>query len=265
VELLVVVAILGALLSLVFPAVQRAYVMAMRTACNANVRRITEACLMYARKQRYHIDTGADAFPSVAVGDTGWSHVLEAGSNDPPPVGNAACLWLLVRYNLAARELFLCPEAATRLGWRVPGDEDISFTYDTDNNISTLSYSYMSMLIGDQAQDPDEDAPPVNMREVSYLGPILPASMVIIADKNPRVTFNDDDDQLTDNPPDFPSPNSYNHDQEGQNVGKIDGSAVWVDESESDLTDSDDIYAARELVDDQNGWRTDPDDTFCIP
>ena len=238
VELLVVIAIIATLIGLIFPAVRQAYIQAMRGACKSNVRRMVESCQLYARRTPLHIGTGIDMLPAVDVTDANWANIED---------GNAACLWLLVKHRLASRDLFLCPEAGSRYGNEAASETDTSFTFDAGTGASTLSYSYISMV------DPV-------LREGTYMGPNIRTSLVLLADKNPRVVFNTANfANIVNNYSD----NTDNHIGEGGNIGRMDGSADWLTETGGQDADGDDIYASIDDADEPK--RTNIDDSLCIP
>ena len=262
-ELLVVIAIIATLIALIFPAVRQGYIQAMRGACKANVRRMVEACQTYAVKDRLHLGPGShvDMLPMVDVTAGNWPNITD---------GNPACLWLLIKHRLAARNLFLCPEAATRFGNTAPGDDDTAFRVDATTGGATLSYSYMSMAPRENDDD-DDDIPDtatlsellsLSIRQSSFLGQHIRTSLVLIADKNPRIVF---DQPALDPIIETYSPNSNNHLAEGQNIGRMDGSADWVTETGGQDTDGDDIYAPLEVADEAFGSRTGIEDSFCAP
>lgn len=196
VELLVVISIILLLLTLVLPSVDRARILGMRTLCRNNVREIARQCMGYANEPRRH--RGAEyqkALPTTEPSNA---------------AGNAASLWLLVKCEMAGRDLFICPEAKTRRGHKTAAATHTQF----DQGGTTLSYSYLSQ---------------VNM-PTSLLDAKLRTSLVIVADRNPG-----------------DGGNSLNHQREGQNIGRLDGSAEWLSKPTVDAADgsgTDNIYSA---------------------
>ncbi|KKN81294.1 hypothetical protein LCGC14_0321310 [marine sediment metagenome] len=226
-------------MSILIPAVNQARLVAMRQTCRGHLHTIIQACHYYAQNKQVHRSGSAlGALPSAAVTSTNWADI---------ETGNPASLWLLIQHGFAARELFLCPEAEARARADSLDDDATSFTYS--NNISTLSYSYISM-VGEFGQ------------KTSYFEEIT-TSLVIVADDNPRFDF--DGAMLSPFPTDDAiSPNSLNHNEQGQNAARLDGSATWLDEANA-AGEGDDIYAADRAADDSKKERSDIDDAFCVP
>jgi len=135
--------------------------------------------------------------------------------------GNAASLWLLVENEMAGRDLFICPEAKIRRGHKTAAATDTQF----DQTGTTLSYSYLSQV----------DMP------TSLLDEQLETSVVIVADRNPG-----------------DGGNSRNHRREGQNIGRLDGSAKW---SGGHTISGDDIYASSGTAPARGGLN----DAYLIP
>jgi len=178
VELLVVISIILLLVMLILPSVDRARMLGMRAVCRNNVREIAKACLAYANEPRMH---------------RGAEHPEALPTTEPTTeAGNAASLWLLVKYDMLGRDTFICPEAKIRRGHKVADADATSFNY---GGKTTLSYSYLSQV----------DMP------TSLLDDELETSLVIVADKNPG-----------------DGGNSRNHQREGQNIARLDGSAEWT-------------------------------------
>ena len=239
IELLVVIGIITTLMSILIPAVNQARLVAMRQTCRAHLHTITQACHYYAQNKQIHRGGSAlGALPSVDVTSTNWADIQ---------TGNPASLWLLIQHGFAARGLFLCPEAEARARANRLDDDATSFTYSS--NITTLSYSYISM-VGE-------------FRETTSYFEEITTSLVILADDNPRFDFNGA--TLSAFPEgDSVSPNSLNHNEQGQNAARLDGSAVWLDEANG-AGDEDDIYAANTSANDSKKERSDVNDAFCLP
>jgi len=272
IELLVVVGIITALVLLIMPALNKAIITVQRNSCMANLRRVAEACIAYAKSGQYHRGQVDGTLPSLNVGDSTWGDITTP-VNDTDK-GNAECLWLLVRHNFASRSVFMCPEAVATLGWEEPAEDATSFTYDPATNISTLAYSYISMV-----NEPESDNEEYWDRRVdTRLGGDMQSALVILADKNPRMAYDPDEpdfyspqgkefghETLADISSLQMSPNSFNHRSEGQNIARLDMSAAWTDETNAGNTNSNDIYAADDSDDDGKGLRSTIDDAFCLP
>jgi len=239
IELMVVVGIIIVLMSILVPSINKARMLVMRGVCRANLHKIAAGCLAYAQG-----DIGRAAgmgFPAVNVTAADW------GDINNPHSSQAACLWLLIEYKYVTREMFVCTEAETRYGWEAPADDDTQFKYDPTTKVSTLSYSYISMV------------DPAQREGTTWSEEGLDTSVVILADDNPRFDFEGGAGApwVADG-----SANSDNHKKAGQNIARLDGSADWWDESIG--TDGeDDIYQATTEEADSAFIRADVTDAFC--
>jgi len=122
-------------------------------------------------------------------------------------------MWLLVEKSFSSRDVFYCPEGGLRKNYKRPGAEDTYFDYNATTKISTLSYSYLSM---------------VEYADETFLGnTALDSQVVIVGDKNPHYGFNSTSrDSATLGPV---WNNSRNHKNEGQMIGHISGTVEWLD------------------------------------
>ena len=206
IELMVTTFIILLLLGIMLPALGRIRLTAMRHKCMENVRGIAAACVVYARDAVSHRGSIKSALPNVQPISPGWDKI-------DTETGNAACMWLLVEKNFTSRDNFYCPEGGLRKNHKRPGTEDTSFTYNTTTKISSLSYSYLSM---------------VEYADETFLGNTkLDSQVVIVGDKNPHYGFNSTSrDSATLGP--FRN-NSRNHNNEGQMIGHISGTVEWLD------------------------------------
>lgn len=252
IELLTVVGIILVLMSILVPSLGKARVMVMRGVCKSQVGDLSAACKAYALENKEF----GYPLPSVPEADTAgwdWANI---------ETGNPAGLWLLVEGSFAPRRMFKCPEAGTRRGWKEPSDDDTAFTYNATSKISTLSYSYISMV---DNSDPAEDEE--TFRNATSAMDQIASHLVILADDNPRYDFNSVNEQgglawtLT---PDG-TYNSENHKKDGQNVARLDGSAAWFTDAAGGESGGDNIYAADNAAADGKGARAEIDDSFCNP
>ncbi len=136
-----------------------------------------------------------------------------------------------------------------RRNFREPKIKDEQFKCDPD---SSLSYSYITMV--NYSQEPISS---------------LSTDLVIVADQNIRCEFDTEniksyqqvwEDQDGDGEMDEDEVNSKNHNREGQNVGKLDGSSIWI-ERPNELDD--DIYSSK--GNESAGERGNKNDSFLIP
>jgi len=203
IELLVIVFVILLLLGILLTSLPGSSVEAMRHKCMENVRSIAQACVTYARDTTLHRGSVRSALPNTNPSSPGWENIT---------TGNPACMWLLVQKDFTSRDTFYCPEGGLRMNDKRPGAEDTSFTYDTTTRISSLSYSYLSM---------------VEYADETFLGnKALDSQVVIVGDKNPHYGFNSTArDSAVLGP--FRN-NSRNHDNEGQMIGHISGTVEWL-------------------------------------
>ncbi|MCE5326544.1 MAG: prepilin-type N-terminal cleavage/methylation domain-containing protein [Planctomycetaceae bacterium] len=229
VELLVVLAILAVLIVILVPTVAILIKKGYRGKCASNVREISRACFQYAKEPSMH--RGRTAVPyalpiSSALTTSNWGSLTQ---------GNVAGLWVLIDKGFAPRGVFLCPEAGSSRGKEEPAAAATEFT------AASVSYSYLSQVAFPTTVSTDK------------------STLVIIADANPRCTPGTTG--VTANN----SACSANHDGEGQWVGCYDGSAKWLEGTVKDPTNDDDIYAANDQGNEDQGKRGDRDDVFLIP
>lgn len=242
VELLIVISIIGLLATIVVPSLVHARLLGYQTRCAANQRDVVQACLFYAQDATVHRGTVGQALPAIDVTQDNWSDM---------PGGNAGCLWLLVSREYTAREVFLCPEAGSSHNWEAPGRGATGFSRDDTAGTTTLSYSYLSQV------------PYVHNGSTYNATPADQAnsSLVILADKNPYLTLAE---PTTFQPE--PQASVDNHDGRGRNVGRLDGSATWV---ESVTVNGDNVYQSEDADDpdssNENGIRDEMNDSFCLP
>jgi prepilin-type N-terminal cleavage/methylation domain-containing protein len=268
-ELLVVVTILGLLAAILMPSLNEAITLSQRRVCQNNLGAIAKACSQYAfadPKKR---------LPSIF--DKKWQGFSDWGNMEK---GNPACLWLLIEERQCRRDAFLCPEARSSRGWDPVPLEANCFTYDPQFERSTLSYSYISM-VQNTAWLLKDSTRQDRLYETMRRG-IAPDSLVIVADQNPRCTLGETklypDEDLNHNGSTGDDKkeaaallkkgrlrNSQNHRRIGQNMARLDGSAIWrLDPND---TNENDIYRSdvENAEDEKKGRRKDINDAFVIP
>ena len=209
IELMIVTLIIVILLGITFPSLSRVRLTAMRRACMQNVRDIVYGCAVYADDITMSRGGPRSRLPTVGPIEQNWADIED---------GNPACMWLLVKFRFVAREKFFCPEAGLRMGAHKPAPDDESFTLDTDTMISSLSYSYISMV-----DDLDDETRAWGQQTFLGSGDI-DSRMVIVADKNGHFGFNSTTADAWPND----KHNSRNHNGEGQNIAHMDQSVEWL-------------------------------------
>ena len=232
IELLTVVAIIILLAAILTPGFGRAIVLARRSTCRANIKDIIRACSAYADAQREHRGGIARALPS-----TGPTNAAE----------NRQCLWLLAKYGYTGPDTFVC--SAVR-GQTPAQNTDAALTREH------CGYSFISMVGRGSA-----GAPPVLTTDNA------PRGLVIVGDLNPRwVEQTGSFDSALD------GQNSASHGatksgNEGQNIGRLDGSAAWTTRptfvTSSNVEDW--IYRSTSPTGDVTGQAGGIEDAFLIP
>ena len=271
VELLVVIGVICLLAAILVPSLIRARDLARRAVCCSNVREITKGCIAYANDATWHRGSTSFALPSLRTDSWTWNNIT---------TGNPGGLWLLLSgtYPKASTPLSLSWSFTT--SW--VNYKSLSCPGATGNNrgvnalsrtsttfvINSVHYGYLSQVKNGDANSPYPNATPIT--EVKNVG------MVIVADKNPNFTYNIATSSFSWKPSirKYPSGNSENHNGDGQNVGRLDGSSQWVTTSTlgtyvlNGTVTVNDFY--RSSVGDsdansQSGTRSCLDDSFIVP
>lgn len=257
VELLTVIAIMGILMSMLTPSLVSAIAQARKRACENNIRSIIGGAVVYARadsKQR---------LPTVRPTTTNWGEMKK---------GNPGCLARLIDSKHCQRELFLCPEAKGTRNFKPMLMDANAFTYDPSTEVSTLSYSFISMVYNAQWKT---TANPLGNIASKMTMDMVPGTLPVLADQNPRGTFDTTTlktyDQL-DADADGKlgirlRRNSKNHSNTGQNVGRWDQSVKWLTDANNPYDPEDDIYTSNftDSSQEELGRRLEMDDSFLIP
>ncbi len=262
-ELLTVVAIMGILMAMLTPALSRAITQARRRACASNVRSIIGGAVLYARsdsKMRLPAvkPKSGSKYPGPETGN--WGDMVK---------GNPGCLARLIDSKYCQRELFLCQEAKSSRNFKMMEMDGEAFTYDTSTGVSTLSYSFISMVYN--AQWKTSADPEGNLAAMMTMDKV-PGTLPVLADQNPRCTFGEqtlkDYENLKNSNGDPLSKklrrNSPNHRHVGQNVGRWDQSVKWITDANNPNFPEDDIYMSASSQE-SLGRRKEMDDAFLIP
>lgn len=237
VELLVVIAIIGLLAGLIVPSFNRAVTLTKRAKCKKNVKEIANACQVYADAAKEHRGTTGSALPVAEGIDANWSNIA---------TGNPQCMWLLVEYDYASPGLFACPAM-----------DGVSAGRESDGHFTntTCGYSFISMV----NRGSSDNLPVLTSTNA-------PGSLVVVADLNPRFSSTG---SLV---PGMNQSNSTSHGQrdgkwEGQNVGRLDGSAEWLTKPQvvTGTNKYDWIYRSTASGGDSSGEAGGVNDVFLIP
>ena len=234
VELLAIIAIIALLAALLTPSFGRALALARRRTCATNVRDIVRACAVYADALREHRGTTVQALPSSGPTDA---------------VGNRQCMWLLVQYDYASPKVFNCPAMRDHTPARKDADPP---GFGRDN----CSYSFISMVDRGSAGA----APVLTMDNA-------PNAMVIVGDLNPRWVEAAGAFDTALNGKNSASHGRLRGVNEGQNIGRLDGSATWTT-SPAVVTGSNNddwIYQPTSGAGGTSGQAEGAEDVFLIP
>lgn len=269
VELLTVISIIAILMAMISPSITAVFFAVRKETCKNNLKSIVTAANNYA------MSDSRQRLPTI------WSKTnpTPAGKWGDMRYGNPGCLALLIEAKLADRELFLCPEAQVLRGHtNMPMDANY-FTYrpvttsDPITGVSTLSYSYTSMVYN--AAWKTTALPEGNVAALMTMDRV-PATLVVLADQNPRCTFG-----TTGALKSYTSlkdlsgtlltvalrRNSLNHKNKGQNAARWDTSVKWIVDANNPNVPEDDIYSSAfgSGNDENQGRRKDMNDSFLIP
>jgi len=238
IELLTVVGIIILLAAILTPGFGRALVLARRGKCAANIRDIVRACSVYADAQREHRGGTPRALPSTGPTNT---------------VDNRQCMWLLVRYDYTLPDTLIC----SAMRRQTP-----ALSTDPVLKREHCSYSFISMVDRGSA-----GAPPVLTMDNA------PRGMVIVGDLNPRWVEQTGSFDTALNGHNSASHGALASGNEGQNIGKLDGSATWTTRPTEPpkLTSPDKdnplylFYQSTSPTGDTTGRAGGPEDVFLIP
>jgi prepilin-type N-terminal cleavage/methylation domain-containing protein len=264
-ELLVVVSIMAILMAMLAPSMYSVFFTTRKAGCQSNLRSIVNAANRYAQ---------ADSRQRLP---TPWSKTYPTPANTwgNMKTGNPGCLALLIDAKLADRELFLCQEAQSTRKFTTMAMDANTFTYravTTDGTgVSTLSYSYTSMVYNTAWKT--TAAPLGNVADQMTMDQV-PATLVVLADQNPRCIFNTQSLRAYNTLKDLSGTllptklqrNSLNHKNKGQNIARWDASVKWITDANNPNTPEDDIYkSACSSADETLGRRKEMNDSFLIP
>jgi prepilin-type N-terminal cleavage/methylation domain-containing protein/prepilin-type processing-associated H-X9-DG protein len=228
VELLVVIGIIGLLVAILLPSLNRAREQANRIKCGSNLRQIAMAGIMYASQNKGKFPrTYYD--PAVAVinepSDANGRDKVEAfaGPEGQVKANNTAASFfhLLVSTELVP-EVFVCPSTDATPSWSSgkPGESVKDKSHFEKPYAQHCSYSYSTPFPNQAALGPN------GWKFDTSAGPEYPFA----SDLNPGTDGPGDDITQVDynsGKKEMGSGNSNNHRKEGQNVAYVDGHVEW--------------------------------------
>jgi prepilin-type N-terminal cleavage/methylation domain-containing protein/prepilin-type processing-associated H-X9-DG protein len=206
-ELLVVLGILGILVAILLPYVEKVRETSRRAQCMANLSQIMTALRSYASVNDHF-------FPSTIFDKAHGGYAAFTGADSPDPFAKdtqvkpndvSASLWLLVHEGYLQPKSFVCPSSGNEVDpMRTDGNAMGPEKRSNFTSGQYLSYSYAS---------------PFSTADKYKLDDTQPSDFALIADKNPGVIG----PEFDASPFELAAANSRNHRQAGQNVLYADG------------------------------------------
>ena len=230
-ELLLVIGIIGLLLGILLPALERVRHRGYLLACAANLHAIGQAVQTYASENGGHFPRTRYVPDAPIAWGTGAASADSFGPAGPAVNDMTAAFWLLVRQQRLTPRVFACPY------------NDV-FQYEPDPSPPATHANFASVdkHLGYSFADP---YPGEAARLAGYAwDATLGATFPLAADKNPGVDANGSNVLARDLATDAEEGNSTNHERDGQNVLYADGHVVWQ-QSALCGPNGDNIYANR--------------------
>ena len=220
IELLIVMAILGVLVTMLVPVVTGQIEEARRRSCAANLRAIGQKMVEYAHENKGRLpDLFADRNASGGIG-------FKLGNPTYEYKGNSTNMFILVVQDYLPEDSFICPSTD-----HTPTALDVVANQDDFVHYTNVSYS-MHM----QRKSRGTPRGPFPLTLLSSAG------MALLADRNPiagitswvywstgQTYYAAMENESAQGGYDEMQKNSYNHDQNGQNVLYMDGHAEWCE------------------------------------
>lgn len=235
IELLVVIGIIGVLLGLLLPALERGREQAMVLKCALNLRQIGQAITIYTNEN--HGDYPRTIYvpgdpPTAGTNPTAPNPFDDTG---PQPNDVTAALFLLIRTQHVPPDIFTCPYTDVNI-FEPDKAPNLASRSNFSNDKINLGYSYANPY-------PDSTAATAGYQLTSHLNP----NFAVAADLNSGEGGN---------------ANSDNHEDRGQNVLYADGHVTWQTTPLCGLN-NDSIYLNRNGV--IAASPVDANDTVLLP
>jgi len=232
IELLVVIGIIGVLLAILLPTLERAREHANTAACAANLSQIGQSLTIYA-------DENHRAFPRTTyvpgaplTVDTGATAADPFQAGGPAPNDTSAPLFLLMRTQKISAKIFADPYT-----------DAIAYEADTADPTTHSNFTDYKKNLAYSIANPYPD--PAVSNDYKLQMP-MPSTFAVAADINPGTAKGD----------------SPNHELDGQNVLYGDGHVEWQTESNVG-TNRDDIY--HNTAGAMNASPLSPTDSVLLP
>jgi prepilin-type processing-associated H-X9-DG protein len=235
IELLVVIGIIGVLLAILLPVMEKVRHRGYIDACASNLRQLGQALTMYSNDNRGNYPRTTYVAGATLVAGTGAMSLDPFAASGPDANDVTAPLWLLARVQRLPPSIFVCPYNDVN-EFEADKAQPINQSNFT-NYKKNLGYSYANAY-------PDAATANAGYRLTNKLG----STFAVMADLNPGMSTERRADPFrptaTSGQSDMDWGNSGNHEREGQNVLYGDGH-VKYEFTPFVGTNADNIYTAQ--------------------
>ena len=234
-ELIIVVGIIGLLVALLLPAVERAREQAIQLKCASNLRTIGQAFSLYSNENHGNYPRTQYVADAPLTFGTNPSATDPFRAGGPAPNDVTAAVFLLIRTQRVPGEMFVCPYDDEN-HWEPDRSADLGNRSNFNDYKKNLGYSFANPY------------PSIAAARAGYaLTSHLKGDFALAADMNPGTGGKQ---------------NSENHEDRGQNVLYADGHVLWQDGTEVGI-DQDNIFTNRAGI--VLGSPADANDSVLLP
>lgn len=214
IEVLIVIGIIGLLLGILLPALEKVRHKGYLVACESNLRTIGQAVLIYAADHHGQFPRTRYVPGDPIVWGTGAGSSSSFGPAGPQANDVTAAFYLLAREQKLPMSAFICPY-----------NDVFQYAPDTASPQTHANFTDVTNNVGYSFADP---YPSDSARKAGYTwDSTLGADFPLAADKNPGVDTHGSNVFANDLATDAEEGSSLNHEQDGQNVLYADGHVVW--------------------------------------
>ena len=249
IELLIVIGIIGLLLGITLPAIEKVRHKGYLLACATNLHSIGQGVSVYASEHRGQFPRTRYVAGDPIVWGTGAASADSFGAGGPQANDVTAAFYLLLREQKINSRMFICPY--NDVFQYQPDETPPSQHANFDDTTLHLGYSFADPY-------PSELARKSGYTWDSTLGADFP----LAADKNPGVDTHGSNVNAKDLATDPEEGSSLNHEQDGQNVLYADGHVTWQKSPLCGLN-GDNIYTNKNMQ--LNQSPTDKGDALLLP